>query len=451
MNKDQIWQAALGELELTLTPANFKTFLAGSKLTNASQDTLEITCPNLISKRRMEDRYYQDLKAVLTKLTQRPIKKLNFTVHAAPITTTKTEDLGPLFSPEKIKTQARRTSGLSPDYTFDSYVVGPNNKLAHAVALAIVDNPGQTYNPFFLYSSVGLGKTHLIQAIGNAILARYTEKKAIYCTGESFTNELLESIQQGQRGAAIRFRSKFRQADILLIDDIQFIAGRESTQEEFFHTFNALYLAKKQVVLTSDRPPKDISKLEGRLSSRFGSGITADMQTPDRDVRNVILRKKSFRLGVAIPEEILDRIAQKITTNIRDLEAALNQVVAHTQTTNQPLTGELVDQILKSNYPDPQRPVGLSEIIREVAAYYQLKPKDLKGKARPQQVALARQIAMYLMRDLTEISLMAVGAMLGGRDHTTIMHGVAKIENLHQKDDKIRQDIFNLKRSLGVI
>jgi len=316
------------------------------------------------------------------------------------------------------------------------------------VALAVAQKPGKAYNPVFFYSSVGLGKTHLMQAIGNEIIKKHQDLSVLYCTGESFTNELLDSIQSGQRKTTADFRDKFRTVDVLLIDDIQFIAGREKTQEEFFNTFNALYMGKKQIVLTSDRPPREISKLEARLSSRFVGGMIADMQAPDMDVRVAILRNKARTLKITVPDEVIDTIAEGVETNIRELEGTFNQVLTYAKAQGLDLTPETVIKILGDNFKKQKTVATPKKILKTVCTYYTVKSTDIKGKRRVKEIVRPRQVAMYLLKNLTELPLVQIGELLGGRDHTTVMHGVGKIEKLLEENIQIREQVSVVKKQI---
>jgi len=452
MDEKTLWKTTLDQLELELSTPIFQTFFKNTKITKMEESMMEIACANQAAKERIETRHYSQLKNIIDGLTKKEVS-LNFVVDN---TLKPTNDLGPLFQSgkyeEPIKTSAHKDSGLYPQYTFDNFVVGANNNLAHVVALSIAENPGKVYNPLFLYAGVGLGKTHLIQAIGNQILKTQPSKRVIYCTGETFTNELLESIYKAKqfRDATTSFRKKFRETDVLIIDDIQFIAGRETTQEEFYHTFNALYPAGKQIILASDRPPKEIDKLEERLVSRFSSGMIADMQAPDVDMRNAILRKKREQLRSNISDEIIDFIAQISPSNIRDLEGKFLQVIALTQTSKEDATLEKISQFFgKNKSKEPER-VSSKTIFNAVTKYFEITATDLKDKSRKREVVVPRQIAMYLMRSLTDVPLVQIGELLGGRDHTTAIHGNDKIEKEVVTNQKIQEDVKNIKNLLNL-
>ncbi len=335
--------------------------------------------------------------------------------------------------------RSRYTSQLRGEYTFDAFVVGDQNRLAHAAASAIAREPGMRYNPFFVYGGVGLGKTHLLHAIGN--YAQAHGSIVLYCSSEQFTNDLINSIRHQKTD---EFREKYRQVDVLLIDDIQFLDGKERTQEEFFHTFNHLHAAGGQVVLSSDRPPKALGGLEERLRSRFEGGLQADIQPPDFETRVAILQKKADRLGVPIDPQVLMFVAERIDTNIRELEGALNRLHIQSQMSNQPLTYELAVQMMDNLAPQ-RKPCSPDGVVRIVALHFNLTPEELIGRGRSQPVAHARHVAMYLLRAENALSYPRIGRVLGGRDHSTIRHGVTKMEQDIAEDDALRAEVAKLR------
>ncbi len=321
---------------------------------------------------------------------------------------------------------------LNPKYTFDSFVIGNSNRFAHAASLAVAESPAKAYNPLFIYGGVGLGKTHLMHAIGHYILNNNPKSQVVYVSSEKFTNELINSIKDDKN---VEFRNKYRNIDILLVDDIQFIAGKERTQEEFFHTFNALYEANKQIIISSDRPPKEIPTLEDRLRSRFEWGLIADIQAPDFETRMAILKKKADVEKLNIPNEVMVYIATKIKSNIRELEGALIRIVAFSSLTNKEISVDLASEALKDIISSKQTRQVTIDIIQEVVAnYYNLKIEDLKSARRTRNIAFPRQIAMYLSRKLTDMSLPKIGEEFGGRDHTTVIHAYEKISNNLKKE-----------------
>jgi chromosomal replication initiator protein len=445
---EKLWKTILGELEISTTPATFKTFFLPSFVLNIENNIVTISCPSPLARDRLDGRFYSQIQKICQNFLGHPVE-LSFVLGQRQ---GKIQDIGPLFSTVKTEEQVAKSSNLYPDYTFDKFIVGSNNKLAHAVATSVVASPGKAYNPFFLYSNVGLGKTHLAQAVGNAILIKYPEKKVIYTTGESFTNQLIEAIRRGSREqTTAEFRKKYRNVDVLIVDDIQFIAGREATQEEFFHTFNALYLDKKQIIATSDRPPHEIDKLAPRISSRLASGIIVDMQFPDSETRKAILRQKRDLLGENIPDNILDFIADAVNSNIRELEGAFMQVVLKQKVSEEPLTIASVKDALKiAKEEKKSKMLSVSEIINAVATYYDLRQKDILGESRLKNIVTARHVAMFIIRFETGISLSAVGGLLGGRDHSTIIHATEKIKRLLAKDLKLKKEMGEIKENLGI-
>lgn len=338
------------------------------------------------------------------------------------------------------------TSILNPKYTFDSFVIGNSNRFAHAASLAVAESPAKAYNPLFIYGGVGLGKTHLMHAIGHYILQNTPNAKVVYVSSEKFTNELINSIKDDKNE---EFRNKYRNVDVLLIDDIQFIAGKERTQEEFFHTFNALYEADKQIILSSDRPPKEIPTLEDRLRSRFEWGLIADIQAPDFETRIAILKKKADVENLDIPNEVMVYIATKIKSNIRELEGALIRIVAYSSLTNREISVDLAAEALKDIISSEQNKQITIELIQDIVCnYFNLKIQELKSSRRTRNIAFPRQIAMYLSRKLTDMSLPKIGEEFGGRDHTTVIHAYEKISNILKKDESLRNVIDDLNKKI---
>lgn len=346
-------------------------------------------------------------------------------------------------------------AGLNPKYTFETFVVGDNNNFAHAASLAVAESPGDTYNPLFLYGGVGLGKTHLMQAIGNYIIKQNPSLKVMYVTSEIFTNELIESIKTEKNTSNKNFREKYRNVDVLLIDDIQFIIGKESTQEEFFHTFNNLHLAGKQIIISSDKPPKDMETLEARLRTRFEWGMIADISSPDYETRMAILRKKEELDGLEkyhIPDEVMQYIANNIKSNIRELEGSLNKLIALSNLENKPIDIPLAAEALKDMIsPDDNRAVSPELIIEVVSEHFNVPVAELKGKKRNAEIVLPRQIVMYLCRNMTDTPLKSIGALLGGKDHASISHGVKKIEQDMKTDEALNNTINIIRKKINPI
>lgn len=335
---------------------------------------------------------------------------------------------------------------LNSRYTFDTFIVGSGNRFAHAASLAVAESPADAYNPFFIYGGVGLGKTHLMQAIGHYVLEQKPEARIEYVTSETFTIELVAAIQSNKNAA---FREKYRNVDVLLIDDIQFIAGRDSTQEEFFHTFNALHNAGKQIIISSDRPPKEIARLEERLRSRFEWGLIADIQKPDMDTRCAILRRKATDDMIKVGDDVLQMIAQRVDSNIRELEGSLNRLVAYASLSKREIDMKLAEEALREVFQDhTPTSITVDEIIQAVCQYYAVTPEEVRGPRRNQSFAVPRQMVMYLSRKLTSASLPKIGESLGGRDHTTVLHGCAKIEQLSRANAALKNAIDDIGKQL---
>jgi chromosomal replication initiator protein len=457
MKAAHIWSAALGELQLQMTQATFETWLRDSKLVTYEDGTFVVAVKNGYAKDWLENRLLATIKRTLARLAERTVD-VRFVVGTEE--TRDAEDDIPLLkaaSPASDSAQkttsrpassnnvsARCSSGrkLNPRYTFDSFIVGPGNRLAHAASMAVIESPAGAYNPLFIYGGVGLGKTHLLHAIGHACQDQGID--TLYVSSETFTNDLIEAIRSHTTDT---FREKYRTADILLVDDIQFIAGKERTQEEFFHTFNALHGADKQIVLSSDRPPKALSTLEKRLCSRFEWGLIADVQAPDLETRIAILRTKAAFTEVKIPDKIISTIAAQIQSNIRELEGALNQVVAVARLTDKPLTMEVAEMALGNLLPR-RRELAPNDIIGHVARYFDLDVDQVKGRSRKRDVARPRQIAMYLIREETDASLPQIGDLLDGRDHSTILYGCERVTELLEENLDFRREVTTLRQQM---
>ncbi|MBN1526528.1 MAG: chromosomal replication initiator protein DnaA [Candidatus Omnitrophica bacterium] len=410
----------------------FTIWFAPIRFVSASPDTITLEVPNKFFKGWLLERYMTNLHHGVSKAFGKDLS-IEFVLHDAsggdsapkgPAEETKKEARS--FWPfSKDKADAGKEIGLNLRYTFDSFVVGPSNRFAHAASLAVCDSPSKVYNPLFIYGGTGLGKTHLMHAIGQKILQKFPRYKILYISSEEFTNQLIGAIQNRTMA---KFRERYRNVDILLIDDVHFIAGKESTQEEFFHTFNALYDAHKQIVVSSDRPPKDIPGLEERLVSRFLYGIVTDIQPPDFETRIAILKKKSERDTITLPDDVLYFLGEKIRTNIRELEGALIRVVAYAKLIGKDVSADLAKEVLKDMIIEGEKKVSIDLIQKKVSEYFDIKLSDMKVKKRSKAIAYPRQLAMYLARQLTDCSLPEIGYQFGGRDHTTVMHAFEKIE-----------------------
>lgn len=433
METKEIWAKTLNIIKEELGAQGYDRWFRSAKLVSASSNTLTIGVPNPFFKDWLKDHYLGLITASVERVSG--IKfEIDFTISVGTPEITK-----PKTSLFRRKIRPDKTLSLNPKFTFDNFVVGPCNRFAHAAALAVADSPAKAYNPLFIYGGVGLGKTHLLHAIGQRIAEKNTHFKTIYISSEQFTNELINSIQTR---TTLKFQEHYRGVDILLIDDIHFIAGKEATQEAFFHTFNALYDAHRQIIISSDRPPKDIPTLENRLVSRFEWGLITDVQPPDLETRIAILRKKAERENIVIPNDVSFFIGDKIKSNIRQLEGALIRVVAYSKLMNKTISVQLAQEVLKDMFIEEEKKITVDLIQKMVAEYFDIRISDMKIKKRTQAIAYPRQIAMYLARDLTDRSLLEIGEEFGGRDHTTILHACDKIQKELKKEQKTK-DLLN--------
>jgi chromosomal replication initiator protein len=451
MDAKQVWRAALGELQVSLSPANYETWLRDTRLVDVDEQRFRIAVPNGFAKDWLETRYRSLISQTLARIVGYSVQ-IEFVV--APTGGPEGEATTPGEAPtiaagssdgQHVRVEPGRVGGeggatnLNPRYTFSNFIVGSANRLGHAASLSVAERPGHAYNPLFLYGGVGLGKTHLMHAIGNQVIARFPRKRVVYATSEKFTNEFITSIQQGKIDD---FRARYRRIDLLLIDDIQFIADKERTQEEFFHTFNAIHEDGKQIVLSSDRPPKAILTLEERLRSRFEWGLIADLTAPDLETRIAILRAKAEEGAVPITSDVVEFIARKVVSNIRELEGALNRIVAFASMGATPISIELAQAVLSNVLYNPKkRQVTPERIARAVSDYYSVPMDALQGQKRDKAIVMPRQIAMFLMREETDVSLLRIGAELGGRDHSTVLHACDKISREVANNDELRREI----------
>jgi chromosomal replication initiator protein len=448
MKAEQAWLAATGQLQMEMPKAAFDTWIRDAQLLTYEDGAFVIGVQNAFARDWLESRLSSTIKRLLTGIMNRSVA-IRFVVwQDAPDPSAEEsleeqspdeleEDKQPATSFNKISNPSINTR-----YSFDNFVVGASNRLAHAASLSVAEKPAQAYNPLFLYGGVGLGKTHLLHAIGNMCIQR--GQSILYVSSEEFTNDLINAIRSQTTQA---FRDKYRRIDVLLIDDIQFIAGKESTQEEFFHTFNTLHGQNKQIVISSDRPPKALVTLEERLRSRFEWGLAADIQPPDFETRLAILRSNAERLGYHVPDNILEFVARRVQSNIRELEGALTRLVAFADLSGLPITPQMVDSTLADLLPR-RHEVPANEVVRTVAESFDLSIEHLLGRDRSREVALPRQIAMYLLREESNFSLPQIGNALGGRDHTTIMYGCEKVADMLERDDKLRRRVIKIREQL---
>ena len=444
MDAKQVWRAALGELQVSLSPANFETWLRDTYLVEVEDQRFRISVPNGFAKDWLESRYRPLISQTLARVVGYSVQ-VEFVVTAAGDAQAQASTVAAqAVRVEPTRMGAPEGSGggatyLNPRYTFSNFIVGSANRLAHAASLSVAERPGHAYNPLFLYGGVGLGKTHLMHAIGNAVVAKFPRKRVVYATSEKFTNEFITSIQQGRID---EFRARYRRIDLLLIDDIQFIADKERTQEEFFHTFNTIHEDGKQIVLSSDRPPKAILTLEERLRSRFEWGLIADLTAPDLETRIAILRAKAEEQGPPITPDVMEFIARKVVSNIRELEGALNRIVAYASMGAMPVSIELAQAVLSNVLYNPKkRQVTPERIAQAVSEYYGVGMDQLRGQKREKSIVVPRQVAMFLMREETDVSLLRIGAELGGRDHSTVLHACGKINREMQVNDEMRREV----------
>jgi chromosomal replication initiator protein len=448
----QLWQKLSAALKPQVSPDTFKRWFSAVKLVQATDETLTFRVPNNIYQFWIESNHMAALQTAIVIAFDSP-RAVKFVTASDGVPKKEPESVEEMEPAEFVRENARDTKqsgnslGLNPRNNFESFVVGPNNEIAHAASLAVAKTPARTYNPLFIYGGVGLGKTHLMQAIGQYVISTKKGAKVMYLSSELFINEFIDAIQHNN---LVKFRKRYRQADLLLIDDIQFLGGKERSQEEFFHTFNTLFDGHKQIVLSSDRPPSEIANLEHRLVSRFEWGLTAELQPPDVETRMAILRKKAHTLQIKLRDEIFDFLANRIRTNVRRLEGALMRVASFASlSAGKELTNEVVEHLLKDILQEEARhSVTIEQIQRRVAEHYDVRLADMTSKRRPANIAFPRQIAMYLARELTKASLNEIGDAFGGRDHGTVLHACKLVKRRMQEQDNIRQTISFIDSAL---
>lgn len=440
MSLKVIWENAQGEIKDTVGKTSYDTWFSAIEVHPKDHQTLSIITPDDFFKSWIVEHYQKLLEEILNRHAGAQVL-LEFSVDPQILKRTPEPDLSPLIKISGIGNIPR--SNLNSQFTFDNFVVGPGNRFACAASLAVAESPAKAYNPLFIYGPVGLGKTHLIQAITHKLKQLHPQLKYCYMSSEHFTNELIDAIRYRSTG---QFRTKYREMDVLLIDDIQFIAGKESTQEEFFHTFNNLHNNHKQIIITSDRPPREIANLEERLSSRFAWGLIADIQPPDFETRVAILRKKVGRESVNVPDDVIDFIAGQIHTNIRELEGALIRVVAYSSLHEKPISLQSAQSILKNMVKESMKIISVEMVQKSVAEFYKIPLAELRAKKRNKNIVLPRQVAMYLLRQLTCMSLPEIGNAFGGKDHTTVMHSCKKIEKeiLENRENGLKSAVQEL-------
>jgi chromosomal replication initiator protein len=457
MEKDQAWNTVLGELEVSLSKANFTTWFKNTKIVSIENGVVTVAVPNVFTKEWLEKKYHKEIFEALSHVLGM-INKVEYKVGSAKMleeevtkNTQKESDKikkieEEVIQEEELVDKTTASGSLSSKYTLDTFVVGNSNKLAFAACQSVSENPGIKYNPLFIYGGVGLGKTHLMQAVGNAISAKKGGKKVVYVTSEKFTNDFISSISDKKTNA---FKDKYRKTDVLLVDDMQFLAGKEQTQEEFFHTFNALHQANKQIIIASDRPPKAIPTLEERLRSRFEWGLIVDIQPPDLETRIAILQRKAQMRGYQVPLDVLNYIARNIQQNIRELEGALNRILAYCELNGSRPDINIATTVLNSLINNPKRKTFTPKhIVEKVAAFYDININDILGIKRDKEIVMPRQVAMYLMREELDLSYPKIARELGKKDHTTAIHSCEKIEKELDYNEPLRHEISLIKERL---
>jgi len=443
----ELWQKLSAALKPQVSSDTFKRWFAALELISADENELTFRVPNNIYKYWIESNHMAALQNAIAGALGAP-RAVKFLSPSEPLSEPISQETSAAGVTDSARggRSAASTFGLNPRNTFESFVVGPTNEIAHAASLAVAQSPAKTYNPLFIYGGVGLGKTHLMQAIGQYVLAKKKSTKVIYLSSELFINEFIDAIQHSN---LVKFRKRYRQADLLLIDDIQFLSGKERSQEEFFHTFNTLFDGHKQIVLSSDRPASEIANLEHRLVSRFEWGLTAELQPPDVETRIAILRKKARGMAIKLPEEVFDFLANRIRSNVRRLEGALMRVASFASLSGKELTQEVIEHLLKDILQEEARhSVTIEQIQRRVAEHFDVRLADMTSKRRPANIAFPRQVAMYLARELTKASLNEIGEAFGGRDHGTVLHACKLVKKRMKEQDSIRQTISFIDSSL---
>ncbi len=446
MTNEELWQAVLAQIQLNISQANFATWFKNTNIVSQKDNKALVSVPNSFVREWLENKYNKPIFKILHSLDNE-IKEIKYTVGKSRLKILKRVSVASLetnqleFQEFKID----RETNLNPRYTFDSYVVGPFNDLPHAAAIAVSKKPGLVYNPLFIYGGVGLGKTHILQAVGNEIVKTFKKKKIKYISSEKFTSGVVSSIRNHRMEA---FKSKYKAVDVLIIDDIQFLAGKEKTQEEFFHIFNVLYENNKQIILSSDRPPKAIHSLAERLRSRFEGGMTADISTPDYETRIAILKTKAQDKKIDFPDDIYQYIASVIKKNIRELEGALNRLIVYQKLNNQKPDVEIAKNLFKNLFSSPSKIITPKKLIQTVAEFYDLKERDLLTSSRKKEIVRPRQIAMYLLREELKSSFPFIGRRFNGKDHTTAIHSYKKIVRELEKDKKLEEEIHLIKEQV---
>jgi len=439
----EVWESCREKIKQSIGKLSFDTWIAPLNLKSLTEKEIILEVPDIFFKQWIESHYLEKIKEILTQVTA---KELNVILEVNPsLLKRKTNQIFKKLHRE-FQQETQDSLKLNPRFTFENFIVGSSNRMAHAASLAVANSPGKAYNPLFIYGGVGLGKTHLMQAIAHYILNKDPQKKVKYLSSERFTNELIFAIQNH---TTQKFRNKYRNVDVLLIDDIHFLSGKEAVQEEFFHTFNELYDNHKQIIISSDKPPKEIPKLEDRLVSRFSWGLVVDIQPPDFETRVAILRKKIEKEPIKIEEEVINFIAEKITTNIRELEGALIRIMAYSLIENKKIDLDLAKSILKDMVKEITQKITPQKILEKVCEYFEITVNDLKKEKRNKTIVFPRQIAMFFLRELTDLSLPEIGNLLGAKHHTTALYAHKKIKEELSKNEQIKNLITQLKQLIN--
>ena len=458
MGDKELWQSVLGELEVKVTRASFATWIKNTAIIERDGNRVVIGVPNIFSKRWLEVKFSQEIKSSLGKIAS-SINVVEYKVVSgmfeAPLPTgkpNKKSESGAAGGQQTvlpIKPISESAKNLNPKYNFESFVVGSSNEMAYAACMAVAKTPGTKYNPLYLYGGVGLGKTHLMQAVGNAIVRRDPTKRIEYVTIETFTNEFIDAIQKKKNTA---FTNKYRNVDVLIIDDMQFLAGKEKTQDEFFHTFNALYQENKQIIISSDKPPQLLAQLEDRLRSRFAMGLIADIQPPDLETRSAILQAKAAAHGIELPLDVVDHLARNAPQNIRELEGALTRLLAESDLKEADPNMAMALRVIagQNGARSKNKPLSAKLVIERVATYFDLMPEDITGSKRDKEIVTPRQIVMYIMRQDMSLSFPKIAKSVGGRDHTTAMHSVNKIAKQLEVEEDLRDDLEAIREQLAI-
>jgi chromosomal replication initiator protein len=440
----EFWEQALDKLTERIGQHNFETWIKPLRFVGRNKNEIRVEVPNKFFRDWLTEHYLSQLEEILTGLVRTPVKVV--LIVNADLQAHGTVEK-PARKEEKERERSQRTNNLIPKYTFDNFVIGASNQFAHAACMAVANQPGDHYNPLFIYGGVGLGKTHLVNAIGHRSAAQRAGSKIVYLSSESFMNELIASLRRDKMD---EFKTKFRNIDVLILDDVQFISGKERTQEEFFHTFNSLYESRKQIVITSDKFPKEIPGLEDRLRNRFEWGLIADIQPPDMETRVAILQKKAEAEAIQLPHDVAIFLASNIQSNVRELEGSLTRLGAFASLTKSVITLELTKEVLQNTLKGSRTELTVENIQKTICDFFNIKIADLKAKRRTQNIALPRQVAMYLCRKHTETSFPGIGNKFGGRDHSTVIHASRTIEKRIKEDPHMQSTIEKLERNLNV-